>query len=111
MAAASRHNRHGWNSWDQYQHIHARVIGDYLDHFILRDELRVEPTSIRVRWKGVLSPSGEGALMERDASCASRTAGSNARYLPTERVFESRLAAKVEPAAGPGWGHGVISLA
>jgi hypothetical protein len=84
------------------------MIGDYLDHFILRDELRVEPTSIRVRWKGVLSPSGEGALMERAASCASRTAGSNARYLPTEWVFESRLAAKVEPAAGPGlgpWGN------
>lgn len=47
-------DRHGWNSWDQYQNVHQSCLNDYLDHFILDDGLTTVETGDLVFWEGVL---------------------------------------------------------
>ena len=46
--------RHGANSWDSYLAAHNRRLADFADHFIERDTLAIETTSIMVAWLGVL---------------------------------------------------------
>lgn len=48
-------DRHGWNSWDQYQNVHRSCLHDYLDHFILDDGLVFTETGSVVFWKGTLA--------------------------------------------------------
>lgn len=46
-------NRHGPNSWDNYQAVHQRCLADY-DHFIVEDRLSAVQTRTLVTWQGEL---------------------------------------------------------
>ncbi len=47
-------DRHDWNSWEHYLAIHEHHISNYLDHFILDNQLCYTLTPFAVRWEGVL---------------------------------------------------------
>lgn len=47
-------DRHGWNSWEQYQAAQESFLEHFLDHFITENTLQAEITSTLVRWDGVL---------------------------------------------------------
>ena len=47
-------DKHGWNDWNQYFSIPQRCIENYLNHFVLDDQLTATPTKTQVQWKGTL---------------------------------------------------------
>ena len=51
-------DRHDWNDWENYQHVHAQYIQQFLGHFLLEDRLSFTVTRTQVRWKGELLCQG-----------------------------------------------------
>jgi Family of unknown function (DUF6516) len=47
----SRPDRHGWNSWDQYQNVHEHHMGLF-NGFVVEDDLVPVPTETEVNWNG-----------------------------------------------------------
>jgi hypothetical protein len=46
-------DRHGWNSWDQYQAIHESNLRRW-EHFVADNQLTVTEASTLITWKGAL---------------------------------------------------------